>query len=64
MLGKDPSKDFVEMGHVDKKNTYTTTVEAGRRTCDEKGVWGLCGNSGLVDGEAIVETVHLNQYAK
>ena len=50
MLGKDPSNHFLEMGHVDENKTYTRTVEAGRRTCDEKGVWDYVITAGWLTG--------------
>ena len=59
--------DDVEMGHVNNDALYATTVEAGRRrTQDEQeGVWGLHHHaSGIVDGQGIVKTVHMNQYAE
>ncbi|KAL9069615.1 MAG: hypothetical protein Q9161_005414 [Pseudevernia consocians] len=56
----------MEMGHVDADNVYATTVEAGRRRTqdEEEGVWGSNQNSRFVDGEGIVKTVHMNQFAE
>ena len=59
--------DEMEMGHVNGEALYATTVEAGRRRTqdEEEGVWGLHHHtSGIVDGEGIVKTVHMNQYAE
>lgn len=63
-------RDDIEMGNVEgdrEHNVYATTVEAGRRRTqdEEEGVWGLHHeNGGMSDGEGIVKTVHLNQYAE